>query len=196
MSDIKTSTPEEVAEWNRLHQPGDKCALKLDDGSYAWTTLRTPAWLASGFALASVEGKAGGWLLERICFPYYAVAAMRFMHMKHPFEAHPLGYITFVAPDMRRAVVMANKFVGYRNYEDLRTKLPTRDCCPRGEIKVVYSMEHPGTPWNDYGPRPWKLGTFKKPHKRRCQTSTNSTAASESKGSSTESSPPASTPCA
>lgn len=45
--------------------------MRLDDGSEMATKTRTPAWLVAvdrgrGYPLVSVEGKAGGWSLERV----------------------------------------------------------------------------------------------------------------------------------
>lgn len=53
--------------WNSMHPVGSPCDLILDDGSMLRTKTRSIAWeLGHGQAVVKVEGKSGGWLLERV----------------------------------------------------------------------------------------------------------------------------------
>ena len=56
-----------VQEWNELYPPGTKVHLTNDDGEVEETETRSIAWLlGSGHPVVSVNGRAGGYLLERI----------------------------------------------------------------------------------------------------------------------------------
>jgi hypothetical protein len=56
-----------VQEWNELYPPGTPVQLTNDDGEIEETKTRSIAWLlGSGHAVVSVEGRTGGYLLERI----------------------------------------------------------------------------------------------------------------------------------
>lgn len=56
-----------VEEFNNQFHVGQKVNLELDDGSMMETVLRSEAWeLGHGAGVAKVNGKTGGWLIERI----------------------------------------------------------------------------------------------------------------------------------
>ena len=56
-----------VQEWNELYPAGTEVFLTNDDGELERTKTRSRAWLlGSGTPVVSVEGRAGGYLLERI----------------------------------------------------------------------------------------------------------------------------------
>ncbi len=56
-----------VQEWNELHPPGTKVLLTNDLGGVEETRTRSIAWLlGSGHPVVSVEGRTGGYSLERI----------------------------------------------------------------------------------------------------------------------------------
>ena len=53
--------------FNKTFVVGMSVFLELDDGSLMETYLRSQAWvIGSGDVIAKVEGKTGGWLIERI----------------------------------------------------------------------------------------------------------------------------------
>ncbi len=53
--------------WNEMNPIGSPCVLTEDDGSKTETRTRSIAWeLGHGQAVVKVEGKSGGWMLERI----------------------------------------------------------------------------------------------------------------------------------
>jgi len=56
-----------VQEWNELYPPGTKIELTNDDGEVELTKTRSIAWLlGDGTPVVSVDGRSGGYLLERI----------------------------------------------------------------------------------------------------------------------------------
>ncbi len=56
-----------VQEWNERYPPGTDVLLTNDDGEVEETKTRSIAWLlGSGHSVVSVEGRTGGYLLERI----------------------------------------------------------------------------------------------------------------------------------
>ncbi len=56
-----------VQEWNELYPPGTEVLLTNDDGKIEETKTRSIAWLlGSGHPVVSVEGRTGGYSLERI----------------------------------------------------------------------------------------------------------------------------------
>ncbi len=60
-------TDEQLAEWNEIFAPGHPCYLRLDSGEEVMTRTRSPAWkIGGGFVLVSVEGKTGGWDINRL----------------------------------------------------------------------------------------------------------------------------------
>lgn len=61
------SNESDAQEWNKLYPPGTEVFLTNDDGKIEETTTRSIAWLlGSGHPVVSVEGRTGGYLLERI----------------------------------------------------------------------------------------------------------------------------------
>lgn len=71
--------------WNALNPVGSPCDLILDNGQTFRTSTRSEAWnLGHGQAVVMVEGKSGGWMLERVRILENHIAAI------HPTdEAHP-----------------------------------------------------------------------------------------------------------
>ena len=71
---MKTHTLTQVGVdcWNGWYKPGHPCLLRLDDGSVIETRTRSAAWLVAedgkgrGVPVVLVEGKAGGWHLDRV----------------------------------------------------------------------------------------------------------------------------------
>jgi len=58
---------EKVEQWNFHYPPGTKVQLTNDLGQVEKTKTRTPAWLlGSGTPVVSVDGRTGGYLLDRI----------------------------------------------------------------------------------------------------------------------------------
>lgn len=56
-----------VQEWNEKYPPGTEVELTNDDGDIERTKTRSIAWLlGSGTPVVMVEGRRGGYLLERI----------------------------------------------------------------------------------------------------------------------------------
>ena len=56
-----------AAEWNRNNQPGIDVVVTLDDGSCLATKTRSVAWeLGSGVAVVNLQGKTGGYALDRV----------------------------------------------------------------------------------------------------------------------------------
>ena len=54
-------------EWNDTYPIGQPIALTEDDGSLTYTQTRSEAWeLGSGQAIIKVDGKSGGYNLDRI----------------------------------------------------------------------------------------------------------------------------------
>lgn len=54
-------------EWNDRYPVGQPVALTEDDGSITYTQTRSIAWnLDHGTPVVRVDGKTGGYLLERI----------------------------------------------------------------------------------------------------------------------------------
>lgn len=52
---------------NSLNPIGSPCELRRDNGMILRTRTRSEAWeLGHGQAVVMVEGKAGGWMLERV----------------------------------------------------------------------------------------------------------------------------------
>ena len=61
------NTEGEVEHWNSHYPPGTPVELTNDDGQIVRTLTRSPAWLlGSGHPVVSVEGRTGGYLLDRI----------------------------------------------------------------------------------------------------------------------------------
>lgn len=57
----------DLETWNALNPVGSPCVLILDDGTEMPTRTRSIAWeLGHGQAVVKVEGKSGGWELERV----------------------------------------------------------------------------------------------------------------------------------
>jgi len=53
--------------WNSMNPPGTICDLVQNDGTLLRTKTRSVAWnLGHGQAVVLVEGKTGGWELERV----------------------------------------------------------------------------------------------------------------------------------
>jgi hypothetical protein len=53
--------------WNSLNPPGTQCELLDNSGAWIKTKTRSIAWeLGHGQSVVKVEGKTGGWELERI----------------------------------------------------------------------------------------------------------------------------------
>lgn len=132
----------QLDDWNRLHPVGSDCYLKLDDGTLVKTKTRTPAWLASGFAIASVNGKAGGWDLDRILFPYFVTFPVRYYHeahTKHP-KVHPDGYMRIIAYSERHARALIKQHIGgLRNWLWRRplTVKPPENAFIKGELETI-----------------------------------------------------------
>jgi len=62
-------TEQQVKDWNEKHPVGSECMIKLDSGQFYVTKTRTPAWLLPfGAAVVSVEGRSGGYAVERVHF--------------------------------------------------------------------------------------------------------------------------------
>ena len=53
-------------EWNDTYPTNQSIYLVEDDGSVTATQTRSIAWELCGSTVVSVDGKAGGYLLERI----------------------------------------------------------------------------------------------------------------------------------
>lgn len=54
-------------EFNNQHKKGQPVWLILDSGEQVATYLRSEAWeLGHGDAVAKIEGKSGGWDVDRI----------------------------------------------------------------------------------------------------------------------------------
>ncbi|HUV44286.1 MAG TPA: hypothetical protein VMW13_05590 [Dehalococcoidales bacterium] len=61
-----------VDDWNDKYPPGTLVHLVNDDQQVEHTRTRTPAWLlGDGTPVVSVEGRAGGYMLDRITPPVY-----------------------------------------------------------------------------------------------------------------------------
>lgn len=53
--------------WNEINPVGTPCVLIEDDGARTETKTRSIAWeLGHGQAVVKIEGKSGGWMLERV----------------------------------------------------------------------------------------------------------------------------------
>lgn len=64
---MRKMTEQQILDWNTIFKPGHPCFLRLDDGSELSTHTRSPAWLlGSGHAVVMVNGKAGGWDIDRV----------------------------------------------------------------------------------------------------------------------------------
>jgi len=60
-------TQDQIDDWNRKYPPGTPVELTNDFDEIEHTRTRTPAWLlGSGQPVVSVEGRTGGYALERI----------------------------------------------------------------------------------------------------------------------------------
>lgn len=56
-----------VRMWNEKYPVGTRVSLRLDNGETLITHTRSEAWLLyHGQAVISVEGKSGGWALDRV----------------------------------------------------------------------------------------------------------------------------------
>ena len=56
-----------VDDWNDKYPPGTPVHLVNDDQQVEHTRTRTPAWLlGDGTPVVSVEGRTGGYLMDRI----------------------------------------------------------------------------------------------------------------------------------
>jgi hypothetical protein len=59
--------PDRVERWNSHYPPGTEVLLTNDFGEVEKTKTRSEAWLLdSGHPVVKVEGRTGGYLLERI----------------------------------------------------------------------------------------------------------------------------------
>lgn len=57
----------QIEEWNEIYKPGSPCVLTLDDGTQVQTATRSIAWrLGSGSVVVMVDGKSGGWNIDRV----------------------------------------------------------------------------------------------------------------------------------
>lgn len=64
---MKRPTKYDLKLWNEMNPVGSPCVLTEDDGSQTETHTRSIAWeLGHGQAVVKVDGKSGGWMLERI----------------------------------------------------------------------------------------------------------------------------------
>ena len=65
---INTKREEQLCKlWNDKCPPGTPVTLRLDNGDTLDTVTRSEAWLLGhGQAVISVDGKSGGWALERV----------------------------------------------------------------------------------------------------------------------------------
>jgi hypothetical protein len=60
-------TEDEIQNWNELFPLKSPCLLRLDDGSEIETRVRSEAWaLHDGTVVVKLEGKAGGWDIDRV----------------------------------------------------------------------------------------------------------------------------------
>lgn len=60
-------TQSQVDQWNERHPPGTHCSVKYDDGTWHDHVIRSEAWLlGGGQAVVKVNGKAGGYSLDRV----------------------------------------------------------------------------------------------------------------------------------
>lgn len=58
---------QKVIDWNQQHPPGTSVELTNDEGQIEETKTRSEAWLlGSGTPVVMVEGRTGGYLLDRI----------------------------------------------------------------------------------------------------------------------------------
>jgi NTP pyrophosphatase (non-canonical NTP hydrolase) len=65
--EARTEQQRRVTEWNERYPIGTPVTLRLDDGSTVDTTTRSEAWvLSSDRAVVKVEGRTGGYALERV----------------------------------------------------------------------------------------------------------------------------------
>lgn len=72
--------------WNTLYPVGTPCDLLQNDGTRLRTKTRSIAWeLGHGQAVVKVEGKTGGWELERVCI-LEAHSAVNIRHEPTPAE--------------------------------------------------------------------------------------------------------------
>jgi hypothetical protein len=56
-----------VDAWNKAHPVGSQVTLRLDNGTGVQTKTRSAAWVMGGHtAVVMVEGKTGGWALDRV----------------------------------------------------------------------------------------------------------------------------------
>lgn len=64
---MRKMNQQQLDDWNQTFKTGHPCLLRLDDGTEIPTRTRSWAWLTGGgHALVSVEGKAGGWDIDRL----------------------------------------------------------------------------------------------------------------------------------
>ena len=57
----------DLEQWNALNPVGSPCILVMDDGAEIRTRTRSAAWrLGHGQEVVSVEGRSGGYDLDRI----------------------------------------------------------------------------------------------------------------------------------
>lgn len=64
---MRNMTQQELDDWNDIFKPGHPCLLRLDNGQEVQTKTRSQAWLLGhGMAVVSVEGKSGGWDIDRV----------------------------------------------------------------------------------------------------------------------------------
>lgn len=67
-----TMTQTQIDQWNATFKVGHPCTLRLDNGEEMQTRTRSPAWLIAAdrrgraIPVVAVEGKAGGWALDRV----------------------------------------------------------------------------------------------------------------------------------
>lgn len=60
-------TPEEEVDgWNSKYEVGIRVTVKDDFGNITESNTRSVAWVLCGSAVVMYEGRAGGYLLERV----------------------------------------------------------------------------------------------------------------------------------
>jgi hypothetical protein len=67
LAKLNKKKPMTPAEWNSLYTEGTEVTLVLDDGRMIETKTRSEAWATgSGTPIVLVEGKSGGYVLNRV----------------------------------------------------------------------------------------------------------------------------------
>lgn len=63
----RTMTDSQLEDWNECYPVGSPCILILDDRSELPTRTKSMAWrLGHGAVVVAVEGKSGGWDIDRV----------------------------------------------------------------------------------------------------------------------------------